>query len=146
MKYLIGVLLLAFAFPSWAEDDVWYCVEEHRQGVVSLIDGKKETPSQWGTGDLVAKEYSKGRFTLKWDMESNQILLSGESWCVVKQCPYALECEDCMKERKREDYYFPLKLNAVDRISRFALQGKNYFYAHVVGDSVRLAAGTCTKF
>ena len=30
MKYIIiGLLLLAFAVPSWAEDEVWHCVEEH---------------------------------------------------------------------------------------------------------------------
>ena len=66
-KCITGLLLLAFAVPSWAEDEVWYCVEEHSY---QLEDQNKD-------GVYRLEHYEDGKFTLKYEADKNRLAIVG---------------------------------------------------------------------
>ena len=146
MKYITVVLLLAIAVPSWAEDHFWQCTSNISQTVIAAVDGKRESFRQQGSGDLLLRTGGKESFSLKGDVDAEQLHLIGDRWC--DQCPLTLTCDSCVKgvQDEQNQISLPITLDATVSIGRFVLSGKNYFYASATPSSGTLEAGTCTKF
>ncbi|MDB2647141.1 hypothetical protein N9Y97_09800 [Pseudomonadales bacterium] len=123
-KYITGLLLLAFAVPSWAEDDVWYCVEEHNY---QLEDQNKD-------GVYKLEHYEDEKFTLKHEADKNRLAIVGRTW--KKDIPYYLDCDACNATL----------LSGMDRTVNFKILDNRFFYTVSSFYDVQMATGTCTKF
>ena len=126
MKYLIGVLLLAFAFPSWAEEDVWYCVEEHTYG---LGDANSD-------GSYELTNYKAGAFKLKYESSSQRLQLQGGMW----EGDYYFDCDFCSLTT-------PLFSANHKGEFTFKMAEDRFFYtSNASFREVSMVTGTCTKF
>ena len=146
-RSLVLGLVLVILYPlGWGEEHFWQCSTEISENVIAAIDGKPESFRQQGTGDLLLRKGGKASFSLKWDVNAEQLHLIGDKWCT--QCPLTLTCDDCSKGMSDEQNQIalPLTLDATNIIGRFVLAGKNYFFASVTPSRGTLEAGTCTKF
>ena len=132
-KYITGFLLLAFAVPSWAEGDVYFCEEEISQGLVS--DDEK----------FVLASIKRGAFKVTVQTEDGFLALSGDP---IPRKIYFLPCDD-------KDTCEGSSLSGSDRNINLAIRpafsdihdGKITFtMSHAVPPHIYASAGTCTKF
>ena len=125
MKYITVVLLLAFAFPSWAEDEVWYCVEEHNYGLDNPPDGNYK---------LV--HYKDEKFTFKYEADENRLAIVGRTWAGDE--PFYLECGLCSRAT---GFY-----SGVSETTIFKLHRGRFFHTTNAYTYAAMRTGTCTKF
>ena len=128
-KCITGLLLLAFAVPSWAEDEVWYCVEEHRH---TLEDKERE-----GVYKLV--RYIEEKFTLKYEAEENRIAIMGRTWGGDE--PYYLKCNTCLPNSNHID-----ATDGLGGVVRFSMLNDRFFSTSTSYVRATMTTGTCTKF
>ncbi|MDA8868622.1 hypothetical protein N9H91_02275 [Pseudomonadales bacterium] len=125
-KCITGLLLLAFAVPSWAEDDVWYCVEEHNYALDNAPDGIYK---------LV--HYKDEKFTFRYEADKDRLAIVGRTWGASGE-PYYLDCTICLSSQG----YF----GANDNTVKFRLAESRFFQTQTSNNGAAMTAGTCTKF
>lgn len=125
-KCIAGLLLLAFAVPSWAEDDVWYCVEEHNY---KLEDQNKD-------GVYKLEHYKDEKFTFKYEADEYRLAIVGRTW--AGEAPYYLDCDGC--------YSSIPSFSASDNVLKLKFDNSRFFVTLIARESAEMTTGTCTKF
>ena len=144
-QYITGLLLLAFAFPSWAEDEdefVFYCTAEK----VSIAMPPKHSYS----AALVSDE--NANFKVKIDTEAEEILIRGgpdpilggenlsciNATCNKKVIGSGLAAQG--KKAKKGD------MQSVLGVRLFSIYEEKFIHTEVSRTLVKVVTGTCTKF
>ena len=134
MKYITGLLLLAFAVPSWAET-VMYCSTE-------LATGFVQKNGSWREINFVGK-----RYTIKFNDDLTRLdgLLDSSSFnCVVPYGEANYDAVYCTSEFNNGNSF--LLNTKTNRFVYVATSPFGYVRELKDSDTDTMAAGTCTKF
>ena len=129
---VLGLVLVSLAGVSWGEEDVWYCVQEHRVGLEPVF-------ADW-LAPYEVKPLKKRKFTLKYEADANRLAIKGRQFAGDGNS--YMECTACSPGGAYE---------ALDTILRFHMltdgepEGRFIFTKNALGTG-EMSTGTCTKF